>query len=135
MPNRNTIRSHTAPEDDPIAANQHIYVGYIVMLNAAGFAVRGQEATGFVTRGVCRTESDNTGGADGDKLVKSDIGAWLFDIKTGDAPTKADIGSVVYVTGPYEIGKTATGRSAAGYLLRIDQTGQAVVDIDGREHV
>lgn len=135
MPNRRTIESLTRPEHDPVAANQVIFEGYIVCLNASGFAVRGAEATGLIARGVAQNEVNNTGGADGDKVVKSFIGAWLFDVKAGDEPTQADVGSLVYITSPYEVGKTATGRSPAGYLLRIDQSGQAVVEIDGKVHV
>lgn len=134
MPNRNTTESLLRPEHDPVAANTHIFRGNIVCLDASGNAVPGAVATGLIARGVAESEVDNTGGAAGDKLVKSFIGGWLFDVKTGDEPTQADAGSLVYITGPFEVGKTATGRSAAGWLLRIDVSGQAVVEIDGKVH-
>lgn len=134
MPNRITNRSDNVLHDDPVKAGAHIYRGTVVCLDAAGFAVPGSAVAGLIARGIAQDEVDNTGGGDGAKSVHSRSGTHGLDLKTGDAPTQADIGSLVYLTADAEVGKTATARSPAGYLAYLEGT-QAFVDITGRAEV
>lgn len=126
MANRKTAQVFTTPQFDPVAASTHLFVGDLVMLDTSGNAVAGSVTTGLVARGVCRFEVDNSLGIAGAKGVETLQGVFLLKMKSGDEPTQAELGDVVYATGPQEVGKTSTGRSVAGVLMGLIDSQAAV---------
>lgn len=121
----------------PVAKGEFIPAGTIVCINAAGYAVSGQAATGLTYAGRAEEFVDNTGGADGAARVlirRHKAFRWLND----GTVTQAMLGQRVYVldnrtlTGTdgsaaaSEDGKTPAvpaSRSKAGTVILLDDDG------------
>lgn len=112
----------------PVKAGTVIRQGALVMVNA-GYAQEAAAATGLVALGVAQETVDNTAGANGAVSVEVRRGTFRFEVDPADPPTQAELGKDVYATGPNTVGKTGTGRSKAGRLLRLDPGGYAWVEV------
>jgi len=121
--NRSTPRRNAEDVNDPVASGQKIFQGSIVMLNAAGNAIKGATATGLTPRGVAQALVDNSAGADGDKTIAARKGCFRF---ANDASVaRGDIGGTAYVVDDETVAKTdGTGtRSALGEIIDVDASG------------
>ncbi|WP_044840715.1 hypothetical protein [Thalassomonas viridans] len=121
--NRATPRRANEDHHDPVAGGETIYQGAIVMLSAAGNAVKGKTATGLKPRGVAQEEIDNSNGADGDKGVLTRKGCHRF--RNDGSVTRADIGATAYVIDDNTVANSNGGstRSALGEITDVDAHG------------
>lgn len=119
------LTPHRNAEDvnDPVAAGQKIYQGAIVMLDAAGNAIKGAVATGLTPRGVAQASVDNSAGIAGDETIAARKGCFRF--KNDASVARADIGGTAYVVDDETVAKTdGTGtRSALGEIIDVDASG------------
>ena len=109
-----------------VAAGQFIYGGSIVMRNAAGYLVKGEEATGLVGVGRAQARIDNRDGQDGDRTLTYRMGAFLFMNAAGaDAISDADSGSLCYALDDQTVGLTDGGgtRSPVGTIDHVVTAG------------
>lgn len=121
-------------------ADAVIYPGGIVCIDATGYAIAGETATGLVTKGIAAANADNvwdnTGGADGAKSVvvmasqgpQGRIAYWLGNASAGDAVTQAEVGRIVYVKDDQTVMKTSSGASPAGKCLEVSETDGVLVE-------
>jgi len=114
----------------PVAANTLIHLGAIVVANAGGYAQPGSTATGLTYLGRADGQSDNTGGADGDKLVPVRRKKAFKFANSGTDPVGQDtLGKTCWIEDDETVagtdGDTGTGatRSPAGTVLAIDADG------------
>lgn len=110
----------------PMAAAVMIYAGAMVAINGAGYATKGQTATGLKGVGVAQAAADNSAGAAGDVSVKVRRGCYRFaNSASGDAITLADVGSDCYMVDDQTVAKTSGSntRSVAGKVRDVDSTG------------
>lgn len=109
-----------------IAAASKIYAGSIVMVNAAGFAVKGQTAATLTYVGRAEATVDNLAGADGAKtiLVKRRK-AFKWANSSADPITQADLFKTAYVVDDETVAKTSgtNTRSAAGKIIGVETDG------------
>jgi hypothetical protein len=76
----------------PVEEAEVIYGGAFVCVNAAGYAVPGEDATGLIFEGVATQRVDNSAGADGDKsvvlrrrgLIKATLATAISQANVGD---------------------------------------------------
>ncbi|HTF96506.1 MAG TPA: hypothetical protein VL995_10260 [Cellvibrio sp.] len=111
---------------DPVAANTRIFLGALVVLNAAGNAAPGSAATGLKARGVALDQVDNLTGAAGDKRVETRTGVFPFkNSSSADLIARADIGADCYIVDDETVAKTSASntRSIAGKIVDIDSAG------------
>jgi hypothetical protein len=108
----------------PVKANVIIYDGSLVALSA-GFAVPAADAAGAVVVGVADWRADNTGGADGAKVVRVRRGVFLLGNAAGGAAvTRADIGKSVFVSDDGSVTRTdPTNHTVAGEALELESGG------------
>lgn len=114
--------------NDPVAANETIYAGAMVFLDAAGNAVRGKTAVGLRARGFAVSQVIN-GAVAGEKRVRSQPQEGrVANSAAADAITRADIGAVCYVVDDQTVAKTNGGatRSAAGTIVDVDSGGVTI---------
>lgn len=124
---RNTASRHGLQYVDPVAAGAKIYAGALVVLDASGNAKPGATATGLTARGVAQERIDNTTGAAGDQMLKSEPG--LFALATDGSLTRANLGKTVYIVDDQTVAATdGTGtRSAAGTLKDLEGSGASAI--------
>ena len=106
-----------------LAANAKIFVGAIVVLNAARFAQPAGVGAGLLAVGRSTSFVDNTGGADGALRAHVDAGTFLLNSAAGaDLIGQADIGNLCYLVDDNTVAKTNGGgaRSVAGVIFDID---------------
>ena len=123
---RNTPMRSGDISEPPVAANVVIFAGAQVAINAAGNAVPMSTATTLVGLGRAEETVDNTGGAAGDKRVRTGRGIYRFANSTStDAITRADIGNDCYGVDDQTVAKTngANTRSKAGKVFDVDADG------------
>ncbi|PZU43881.1 MAG: hypothetical protein DI568_16705 [Sphingomonas sp.] len=111
--------------EDPVAANQTIFAGAMVFLNAAGFAVKGSTALGLKPRGIAVKQAVN-GAVAGDERVRSQPGeVRVANSSAADAITRADIGASAFCVDDQTVAKTNGGntRSVAGEIVNVDDVG------------
>lgn len=122
---RNTPELAGSMRSGGVAAAAVIYLGAIVMRNAAGYLTKGAAATGLV--GVGRAEQRVTGGsAAGDVALDYRPGIFRFDNSAStDLIGITEIGKVCYAVDDQTVAKTdGTGaRSPAGFVEGIDAQG------------
>lgn len=112
------------------AAAAKILGGTLVVINATGYAEGATAAASKLAVGVAIKDSDNTAGADGAKKVEVRRGQFPFDNKAGDLVVQADVGSLCYIEDNCTVRHTASGSSAAGKVIGINDDGQVVVDVN-----
>lgn len=103
----------------PVKAGAIIRQGAVVMLNQ-GYAEEAGPGTGKVALGVAQEHVDNTGGANGEKIVLVRRGVFRLENDPADPVGPTELGKDVYATGPNTVAKTSTGRSKVGRALRLD---------------
>ena len=110
----------------PVAANAKIFGGALIAASATGFAVPGSVATTLTALGRAESFVDNTGGADGAKVVQvRRRQAFKFANQAGDLVTQADFGKVCYIVDDQTVAKTngTNTRSVAGKVLGVESDG------------
>lgn len=98
----------------PVAAGVRIFAGGMVSLNAAGYAVPASDTAGQRFVGVARAQIDNTGGADGAKMVEVyEDGVFQF-AANGLAAT--DVGRPLFAVDDQTVQLATTHSVAVGVL-------------------
>lgn len=123
---RNTPEALGEVRNGPVAADTTLFPGALVMVNAAGFLVAGQTATGLI--GVGRSENlvDNAGGSNGAVTCDYKPGIFRFNNSAStDEITAADIGNPCYAVDDQTVAKTdgSAARSPAGVVDHVDANG------------
>ncbi len=123
---RNTVSRSGDVLHMEVAAGKILYQGALVAVDANGYATAGATAT--TIRGIGRAEAyvDNSGGADGNKIVAVSKGVFAYENSSAaDEITKADIGKDCYIVDDQTVAKTdGTGtRSIAGTVFDVNSHG------------
>ncbi|MFN3676166.1 MAG: hypothetical protein ACK4TC_09315 [Sphingomonas pseudosanguinis] len=121
---RNTPRREPDVESHPMRGGATIYVGALVMIDAAGWA--GPGATSATLKAVGRAEDTRMSVANGDRHIRVRRGVFRWGNSDGaDAITRADIGNPAYAVDDQTLAKTSNGgaRSAAGIIRDVDAQG------------
>ncbi len=120
---RNTPRRENDDvEGHPVLAGVTVFLGALVCLNAAGFAIPGVVGVGLVALG--RAEETIVG--DGVRTVRTRRGTLRFaNSAAGDAITRAEIGDQAFMVDDQTVAKTNGGgtRSLAGTIRDVDAQG------------
>lgn len=98
-----------------------IWKGSLVALNA-GYAAPGATATSRIATGRA-LETVVNAGADGAVEVKVEEGIFKWANDGGDPIVAASVGGTAYITDDQTVSVTATGKSAAGKIMRLDSDG------------
>lgn len=107
----------------PVAAATTIYAGSLVAANSSGYAVPGSTATTLTALGRAEEQVVNAGSA-GDVTVRvRRAKAFKFANDGADAVVQGDLGKTCYITDDQTVSHTATGKSAAGKVVRLDSDG------------
>lgn len=111
----------------PVKGSTTIYQGSMVALDSSGYAIPGKKATGLTAAGRAEETVTNSG-ADGAVSIRVARGVFVFN-NTGAAANK--IGSnhllgLCYMEDDQTVTSLATGASAAGLVVRVDDSGVAV---------
>ncbi|NEY89324.1 hypothetical protein [Tabrizicola oligotrophica] len=119
---RNTTMRLGDHRIEPMAAAVKVFMGAIVMRNAAGHVTKGATATGCIGVGRASDTFDNTTGAAGDLRCEYRTGIFGFANLAADLVTQADVGKLCYIADDQTVAKTdGTGtRSPAGYVDGIE---------------
>ena len=106
-----------------VKASTTIYAGAIVAVDASGYVVPGDDASGQTVVGIAVAQANNSAGASGDISVEVQTGIFSFN-GGGTAPTIANVGSTVTVETDNEVALAAdtTNDIIAGRLVEIDGT-------------
>lgn len=100
------------------AANASVYAGAMLCLDASGKAVPASAIAGL-TPVVGVAQYPATGGSQ----VEVQRGCFAMDVKSSDAPTRANIGSVVYAADDHTVMLTQGSAPKAGVLMDINDDG------------
>lgn len=113
-----------------VASGKRIFAGALVCA-LAGLAVPGAEVQGLIAVGRAEGEADNTDGGDAAITVGVRKGAFLFNNSAGgDEITEADLFKTAYIVDDQTVAKTSgAGRSVAGKIVRIDESGGVFVEV------
>lgn len=122
---RNTPERSGLLLDLPVAANAVIHGGSLVVVNAAGYAVRGSTALNLRAAGRADEAVDNTGGADGAATVRVSRSTFKFRNSATDPIGQAHLLGDAYVEDDETVAATNGGntRSRAGKILALDSDG------------
>jgi hypothetical protein len=94
----------------PVVADDHIYRGALLMIDAAGYAAPASDTASTFCLGVALDEVDNTGGSAGDKEVLVDIGGALIKVAHEDGSlTIENRGDPVVLEDDDEVTSVGTG--------------------------
>jgi hypothetical protein len=113
----------------PVAAGAKIYAGSLTCVNAQGFAAPAADGSGLTFMGVAMEQVDNSGGADGAKVVRlRRTGAFEFD---AGSITQAMVGAAVYAVDDHTFDDTAgvTNHVRVGVLVKFESATRGWVDI------
>ena len=111
----------------PVKGGTTIYQGALVALDANGYAIPGKKATGLTAAGRAEETVENKG-ADGEAFIHVARGVFFFN---NTATTSNKIGAAhvlkpCYIEDDQTVTALATGASAAGLVVRVDEDGVAV---------
>lgn len=111
----------------PVKGGTTIYQGALVALDANGYAIPGKKATGLTAAGSAEETVENKG-ADGEAFIRVARGVFVFN---NTATTSNKIGAAhvlkpCYIEDDQTVTALATGASAAGLVVRVDEDGVAV---------
>lgn len=112
----------------PVKGGARIRQGALVMV-AGGYAEEAGPGTGKVALGVAQGSVDNSTGGDGDAHVEVMRGVFRLENDPNDPVGPTELGKDVYATGPVTVGKSGTGRSKAGRVLRLEPNGFVWVEV------
>jgi hypothetical protein len=121
---RNTPELMAGEREGLLGAAQAVFIGSILMRNAAGQLVKGATAVGSF--GVGRAEDRNTSVGAGVTSQRYRPGVFKFaNSAAGDLIAIADIGAACYIVDDQTVAKTngAATRSPAGIIDGVDATG------------
>ena len=110
----------------PVKANTKIFEGSLIVLET-GLAVPGKKATGLVAAGRAEEFVDNTGGADGAKTVRVRRGVFKWSNDETNPVTALEVMKTCYVFNDETVTALATGASAAGKVIGIEN-GDIIVE-------
>jgi len=116
--------------DFPVAANCKIYSGSLVCGDTNGYAVPGADSPGLKFLGVAVEQVDNTGGANGAKIVRlRRTGVFEFD---ASSITQAMIGASMYIKDDHTMDDAAgcTYDVRVGILVKFVSESRGWVDIN-----
>ena len=123
---RNTPEALGEVRQGSVAASTTLFPGAMVMLNATGFLIEGQTATGLIGVGRAEEHADNASGADGAITADYKPGVYRWANSAGaDEITDADRGKLCYAVDDQTVALTdGTGtRSPAGTVDHVDAQG------------
>jgi len=117
----------------PLAAAARLYVGSLVAVNPAGYAVPASADSTLFVIGVAEAEANNSAGAAG-AVTLSEIrrGAFMFtNSATTGAVTDADIGRPCFVVDDNTVSRISLdgARPPAGIVRRVDASGLVSVEV------
>lgn len=115
----------------PMAAVK-IFAGALVAINSAGYATKGQAATGMTYFGRAEEQVDNSAGNAGDKNILVRRGkAFKWKNSGTSAIVQADLGKICYIEDDQTVSKTdqAGTLSAAGTIVGVDSDGVWVAEV------
>ncbi len=113
----------------PVAANSKIYSGSLVCANTSGYAVPAADTAGLKFLGVALEQVDNTGGANGAKIVRlRRTGVFEFD---ATSVTQAMVGTAMYVKDDHTVDDAAgtTNDIKVGELVKYVADTKGWIDI------
>jgi predicted RecA/RadA family phage recombinase len=113
----------------PVAANSKIYSGSLVCANTSGYAVPAADTAGLKFLGVALEQVDNTGGANGAKIVRlRRTGVFEFD---AISVTQAMVGTAMYVKDDHTVDDAAgaTNDIKVGELVKYVADTKGWIDI------
>lgn len=112
----------------PVAAGESIREATMVAIGADGYAVTASKAAGLVVAGIATAPADNAAGADGDLKVTVRRGAFVVDNSTTAANVikETDMLKVCYLEDAVTVSMSATGSSAAGTVLAVEDDGVTI---------
>lgn len=111
----------------PVKGGTTIYQGALVALDANGYAIPGKKATGLTAAGRAEETVENKG-ADGEAFIRVSRGVFVFN-NTATTSNKIGVARVLkpcYIEDDQTVTALATGASAAGLVVRVDEDGVAV---------
>ena len=112
----------------PMAANAVIAVGEMVCANASGYAVPAADAANYTFLGVALESKDNTGGNDGDLLIRlRRKGVFLL---AATSISQADVGQTMYVADKDTFDDSATNNVVCGRLVKYSSATRGWLSID-----
>ncbi|AZN69302.1 hypothetical protein DX910_14635 [Acinetobacter haemolyticus] len=109
-----------------VKADAVIHAGFIVCVDATGFAVEGQATDDLIYMGRAETFIDNTDGLDGDaEIVVRTNSAFLYDNSATDPVDQSSIGQACFIEDGQTVAKTdaAATLSKAGRVVGVDNDG------------
>ena len=111
----------------PVKADTTIHQGSLVAIGADGYAIPGKKAANLKAAGRAEETVENKGG-DGEAFVKVSRGVFVFDntATTANKLTAAHVLGPCYIEDDQTVTALATGSSAAGLVIRVDDEGVAV---------
>jgi len=113
----------------PVAAAAKIYAGSLVCANAQGFAAPAADTAGLKFLGVALEQVDNTGGANGAKVVRLRRSG-VFEFNAASI-TQAMVGDVMYVKddNTFDDAVGCTNDIKAGVLVKYVTDTKGWIDI------
>ena len=111
----------------PVKGATTIYQGAVVAIDANGYAIPGKKAVSITAAGRAEETVENSG-ADGELVIRVSRGVFVFDntATTSNKITKAHVMQLCYMEDDHTVTALATGASAAGRVIRVDDEGVAV---------
>ncbi len=116
-----------------VKTNVKINQGALVALDAAGYAIAAATATTLIAVGRAEESVDNTGGADGAKLVNVTPGVFKFANSGSDAVVQAGTLKDCFIVDDETVAATngTNTRSRAGKVIQLDADGVWVLVAPG----
>ena len=111
----------------PVKGSTTIYQGSMVALDSSGYAIPGKKATGLTAAGRAEETVTNSGD-DGAVSIRVARGVFVFN-NTATAANKIGVKHLLglcYMEDDQTVTSLATGASAAGLVVRVDDSGNAV---------
>jgi hypothetical protein len=104
-----------------VKASVKIYKGALVVINS-GYLAPGTSATSLIAAGVATETVDNTSGGNAAKTCEIMTGVFDFANASGDELLVTDVGATAYISDDQTVAKTASGKSAAGKVIKVENS-------------
>lgn len=112
----------------PVATKTAIPKGVLVQL-ASGYATSMTKGENLIFCGVSIESVDNTGGGNGDKVIRC-ARKGIHELILASAAV-TDVGATVYALDNQTVSKTSTGATSVGRAAKFENTGKIFIDIGG----
>lgn len=109
----------------PVAGSATIYQGAMVALNADGYAVPAKKAAGLTAAGRAEETVINPG-SDGAVSIRVARGVFVYANSASGKVSAANVLKPCYIEDDQTVTTAAAGSSAAGLVIRVDESGVAV---------